>query len=321
MNDIKNKKLNKAKENKIDEFYTNEKDVEREVSKYKQYFENKIVYCNCDSEESAFWKVFHKHFLEYKLKKLIATCIHSNQKITYSGGNDKNTSEYTKEKINDGSFSSEDCKEILRVTDIVVTNPPFSLWREFFKLLVKNNKQFLVIGNINAVSYNDVFECIQKNIVWTGYDFNKTYNFYLPDNFEEYSEIKENKKIAKVSGITWYTNLPVVKHEEYVQTNCTYNPEKYPKYVNYDAIEVSKAKDIPMDYKETMGVPISFLGKLNTKQFQLIGHSGKDCKKMSEIAQKGEYMQGGLRPYIEKENGNFKYKRLYDRLFIRSAEK
>ncbi len=209
----------------------------------------------------------------------------------------------------DGDFRSPECIELLKEADIIITNPPFSLFREYVDQLIKHNKKFLIIGNKNAITYKETFKLIKSNKLWLGYT--------SPDDFIG----PDGKPTGNMQGLTrWFTNLDVKKrHEKFILYKTYKGDEKdYPKYDNYDAIEVSKVKDIPMDYDGVMGVPVTFLDKYNPEQFEIIGSSRELGKPMKEIAKKGTYVQGGPRFYLS--NGNRTYRRLYDRLVIRKKK-
>lgn len=258
-----NKNLHKAKNAKNDEFYTQLTDIEKELMHYKEHFKDKIVYCNCDDPEwSNFWKYFHLNFAHLGLKKLIATFYHignSVYKMEYTGGNDNDISAGTKTPLKgNGDFRSEECIETLKESDIVVTNPPFSLFREYVATLIEHNKSFLIIGNLHAITYKDFFPFLQNNLVWTGN--NNVKEFVQPDG-----------SIKKFGNIGWYTNLDIKKRHEKLILWKTYDSVSYPKYDNYDAIEVAKVADIPVDYDGVMGVPISFIDKYCPEQFDIIG--------------------------------------------------
>ena len=171
----------------------------------------------------------------------------------------------------DGDFRSEECVELLKQADIVVTNPPFSLFRPYVAQLVKYDKKFLIIGNMNAIKYKEIFPLIKANKIWIGYNFNKTMEFQLDESYEKWNEIRDGKKYGKVPAIAWFTNLDVKKHHEKLVLTEKYDKAKYPKYDNYDAINVDKVKDIPKDYDGVMGVPISYLMHHNTEQFEIVG--------------------------------------------------
>lgn len=264
--------LKLAKKNKADEFYTQPEDIERELKEYRAFFSGKVVYCNCDdAEHSNFVKYFKEHFDELNLKGLLS----SGYKITESGV-DRSS----------GDFRSAESIELLKQADVVVTNPPFSLFREYVAQLFQYDKKFVILGNKNAITYKEIFPLIMQNKIWVGYTpMGKDLLFTFPEKYkadfmnesEEGSRyrIVDNKMLARAAAI-WYTNIPLKKYMEELILTQEYTPEKYPKYDNYDAIEVSKTARIPYDYFGVMGVPITFLDKYNPKQFEIVGkiHGG-----------------------------------------------
>ena len=246
-----NKNLNNAKKVKNDEFYTQMGDIEKELPYYKEQFKNKIVYCNCDTELSNFYLYFKKNFNNLKLKKLIITN-KDNYKIELTKKG------IIKSKLN-GDFRS--CIDLLKESDIVCTNPPFSLFREYVDLLIKYDKKFLIIGNYNAVTYKEIFKLIKDNKLWLGYT-PQTMKFLTTDN-----------KLKSVNA-SWFTNLNVEKHYKFLDLrfkSYEKNHELYSKYDNYNVINVDKVKDIPGDYNGIMGVPITFLEYYNPEQFKILG--------------------------------------------------
>ncbi len=276
----KNTNLGKAKKAKNDEFYTQLSDIEKELWHYKEHFKWKIVFLNCDDPEgSNFFKYFVLNFDYLWLKKIISTHYHS-KRPTYKLEVDKNivvnwqidfSLAKKKPLEKNGDFRSPECVEILeKEVDIVVTNPPFSLFREYVAQLIEYNKQFIIIGSMNAITYKEIFKLIKENKIWLGYT--------APKEF-----VQPNWIIKKFGNIKWYTNLDIKKRQEEMILYKIYkwNENNYPKYDNYDAIEVSKVKDIPMDYEWIMGVPITFLDKYNPEQFEIVGktnnklHAGK----------------------------------------------
>lgn len=294
-----NAKLRKADKAKNDEFYTQLADIENELSHYKEFFKGKIVLCNCDdSYESNFFKYFAMNFNFLGLKKLIATCYDSSPvvgeqlslfpdkrpyKIEITEVTDENGDgaidladvEYllknkhnTRAKLKSGDFRSEECIKLLKQADVVVTNPPFSLFREYVAQLIEYNKKFLIIGNQNAITYKEIFSLIKNGKIWGGYMFNKTLEFEIPNNYEGME--RNGKKYGRVPAITWYTNLDTQKRHTDLILYKTYTPEEYPKYDNYPAINVDKTADIPYDYDGLMGVPITFLDKYNPEQYEII---------------------------------------------------
>lgn len=272
---MSNTKLNNAKTGKNDEFYTQYVDVEKELVYYTAELENKVVYCNCDNPQfSNFYKYFKDNFHNLKLKHLYSTGYNKEGNGYY--GEYNGTNEVIKPLINNGDFRSEECIEILKKSDVVITNPAFSTFREYIKLLIEYGKKFLVIGNTNAITYKEVFPYIKNNEMWLGCStFNKGMIFKVPEHYEyspTYNSEREinGEKVLRVTSICWYTNIPHNKTNEPLILTKTYNPQEYPKYSNYDAIEVSKAINIPKDYDGIMGVPVTFLNKLCPVQFELI---------------------------------------------------
>ena len=278
--------LSNAKKAKNDEFYTQLSDIENELKHYKNHFAGKVVYCNCDdARESNFFRFFQKKFNDYGLKKLITTSYNENghgSVLVYEGdtnGNGKLDDNEVKvsELKGNGDFRSEECIEYLKESDIVVTNPPFSLFRDYIATLVQYDKKFLIIGNTNAITYKEVFPLIKENKLWLGWSsFNKGMYFYVPEDYkyaDTYKFEKEinGRKVMRVSSICWFTNLDHSRRHEDLILYKKYTPEEYPKYDNYDAIEVSKVCEIPKDYDGIMGVPITFLDKYNPSQFEIVG--------------------------------------------------
>ena len=271
----KNTNLHKAKDQKNDEFYTQFNDVANELKHYKHHFKDKIVLCNCDDPSwSAFWKYFHLNFSELGLKKLVSThyvkevpvskLFHIDSeafsyKMVYSGGNDNDITIGEKTKLDgNGDFRSKACIEILKEADIVVTNPPFSLFREYVAQLMGYGKKFLIIGNKNAITYKEFFPLLKDNKVWIGYN-----------NVCEFSQ--SDGTVKKFGNIGWFTNLDIHKRHEKLILYKEYTPKEYQTYDNYDAINVDKVSEIPIDYDKNIGVPITFLDKYNPEQFEILG--------------------------------------------------
>ena len=257
-----NKNLTAAKNAKNDEFYTQLTDIEKELMYYKEHFRDKIVFCNCDDPTySNFWRYFHLNFERFGMRKLIATHFDAEKptyKLEYTGGNDNDVEAGVITSLTqNGDFRSPECIELLKEADIVVTNPPFSLFREYVAQLMEYSKKFVIIGNMNAITYKEFFPLLKDNKVWLAYTSPKI--FLQPDGSEK-----------KFGNVVWYTNLDIKKRHEPIDLVEHYSPEKYPKYDNYDAIEVSKTLDIPMDYDGVMGVPISFLDKYCPEQFEIV---------------------------------------------------
>lgn len=315
-----NQSLNKAGKAKQDEFYTQLSDIERELRHYKEHFKDKVVLCNCDDPRvSNFFHYFSYNFEQLGLKKLITTCYknqnpglfsqHNSEKaiyLQYTG--DKNDNKVPdpeeigiKHLKGDGDFRSEECIELLEQSDMVVTNPPFSLFREYVTQLAESGKKFLIIGNHNAITYKEIFKLIKDNKLWLGYL--QPVNFIVPDHYEE----REHRSWRDENGTNWrslgnacwFTNLDIAKRHEDLILYKSYNPEGYPKYDNYEAIEVSRVADIPMGYDGVMGVPITFVDKYNPEQFEIVGLIAGNIKGLAGIpsasGKDGPYINGKLR--------------------------
>lgn len=315
-----NTALHAAKKAKNDEFYTQLTDIEKELRHYKNHFRGKVVFCNCDDSSSEFWNYFKLNFGHFGLAKLVATHYAQGKpayKLEYFGSEHEVKTLLT----GDGDFRSDECVELLKQADIVVTNPPFSLFREYVSQLVAFEKKFLVLGNNNAVTYKEVFRLIRDNEMWLGYGVNKTMEFRLAGDYARWSRVDAaGNKYGKVPAISWFTNLSHQKRNEELILFRTYagSEESYPRYFNYDAIEVSKVSEIPMDFYGEIGVPITFLEKYNPTQFELVGSSRTLGKRMADIAEKGTYSQGGPRFYLD--NGDGTYRRLYERIVIKRRQ-
>ena len=296
------KSFRDAKGAKQDEFYTQLVDIENELKHYKAHFKGKTVLCNCDDPRvSNFFHYFSYNFEQLGLKKLITTC-YKNQNRDLFSQNDSERAiwlEYFGDKNNnrvpdpeeigihylngDGDFRSQECIELLKEADIVVTNPPFSLFREYVAQLMKYEKQFVILGNQNAITYKEIFPLLQNDKIWLGSSLSFA-KFKVPDYYEERSSrfwIDETgQKWRSFGNICWFTNLDISKRHEELILYKQYNSEDYPKYDNYDAINVDKTSEIPMDYDGVMGVPITFLDKYNPDQFEIVkfrkGDDGKD---------------------------------------------
>lgn len=279
-----NTNLKKAKASKNDEFYTQLTDIEKELKHYKEHFKGKTVFCNCDDpKESNFWKFFSINFEHLQLKKLIATHFETTRpsyklEIISDINQDGKINQLDTVKTHltqNGDFRSPQCIEILKEADIVVTNPPFSLFREYVAQLMEHDKKFLIIGNQNAITYKETFTLMMNNDIWSGVDNGGTKWFEVPYHYEIQTESRikyENgKKYFSMGSIVWFTNLDMKKRHEDLLLYKKYTPEEYPTYDNYDVINVDKIVDIPMDYDGVMGVPITFLDKYNPKQFEILG--------------------------------------------------
>jgi len=337
--------LNSAKKAKNDEFYTQLSDIADELYHYREQFRDKSIFCNCDDPyESNFFKYFALKFNSLGLKKLIATCYVgspiANTELSlfdHESPEDKTTKNPHKIEITevpsnpekgfdltdveyllrntkniltrlkgDGDFRSQECIELMKQSDIVVTNPPFSLFREYVAQLVQHKKKFVIIGHQNAIIYKGIFQLIRDNKLWIGYNNFDNSRFIMPDNYDisssKYAYEENGIKYGRVSGLRWFTNLDTTKRHEELTFYMHYTPEKYPKYDNYDAIEVSKVAEIPMDYDGVMGVPVTFLDKYNPKQFEILG-SNRDIDQDPE----GVYGRGAFL------NGKETFKRLFIR--------
>lgn len=280
--------LQLAKINKKDEFYTQLTDIEKEMKHYKQHFVDKTIYCNCDDPEwSNFFRYFALNFEHLKLKKLIAThFVYSDlfvegetYKLEITRELDLNDdgridlSDIVRTKLKDnGDFRSEECIEFLKEADIVVTNPPFSLFREYVAQLIEYDKKFIIIGHQNAISYREIFKLMQENKLWLGYGFVGGAGHFINTQYEDYATAGDHKEgMIRVSGVHWFTNLDITKRHENLLLYKNYSPEEYQTYENFNAINVDKTKDIPVDYKGFIGVPITFLDKYNPDQFEIVG--------------------------------------------------
>lgn len=341
-----NKNLNAAKVAKKDEFYTQLSDIERELQHYWQHFRDKVVLCNCDDPyESNFFKYFALRFNQLGLKKLICTCYNGSPVqgqellLHFDGFDDEPTKIAYKVEITEvkdmngdgavdlsdvryllqndknvmstlktGDFRSKECIELLKEADIVVTNPPFSLFREYIGQLMEFQKKFVIVGHQNAITYKEVFPLLMKNEVWLGYGFKgAATHFYSPyDDVATSGDHKEH--MIRFSGVNWFTNLEIPKRNEELDLICRYSEEEYPSYDNYDAIEVSKTADIPSDYSGVMGVPITFLDKYCPTQFELLGitdrgneygiktkeYTPMDSPKYGDLNRRGAIMVNGV---------------------------
>lgn len=252
----KNSNLHTAKTAKRDEFYTLMEDIEKEMRYYKDFFKGKVVYCNCDdARESNFFKYFSLNFEFLGLKKLISTGYKADGKgvvLVYEGDKNGNRRVDNEEIIvnelnGDGDFRSEECIEYLKECDVVVTNPPFSLFRQYVKQLMDYDKKFIIIGNQNAITYKEIFPLIKDNKIWLGINSNKTMEFSMPMSYEKWDRIEGNRKYGKVPGISWFTNIENKRRNEPIGLYKRYSFEEYPKYDNYLGFNVTKVTDIPMD--------------------------------------------------------------------------
>lgn len=289
-----NKILQKAKKSKSDEFYTQLCDIESELKHYENHFQDKVVFCNCDDARiSNFFKYFSTNFHKLGLKKLMAASYQEQNNgfyFEYTGKKDEKKIPTTEDLIyfeGNGDFRKLESIELLKQSDIVVTNPPFSLFREYIQQLIYYDKKFLIIGNINAITYKEIFQIIQENVAWLGINLGRGISgFIVPDHYELYGTEARidnfGNRIISSNNCLWLTNFDNNKRHEFIRLTQTYvgNEDKYPTYDNYNGINVDEVKKIPRDYHGNMGVPITFLHKFNPEQFELIkfrkGDNGKD---------------------------------------------
>ena len=300
-NGVTNTNLHNAKRVKNDEFYTRYEDIEAEVMKYRKQFRDKTIYLPCDDpaeKKSEFWSFFVNNFDAFGLKKLIATHYDENgkaYKIWIDRDNDLNGDGWIddgdamqEDLIGNGDFRSPECTAILNECDIVCTNPPFSMFREFVDWIFTAKKQFLIIGNNNAITYKEIFPLIKDNQMWVGYTANKTCIFRVGEGYtfddRITKQINDGNYYGKVPAVTWFTNLPNTKRNEEMVLTASYyaNPDAYPHYDNYDGINVDRLSQIPKDYEGAMGVPITIIDSYNPEQFEIIkfrkGDDGKDLR-------------------------------------------
>lgn len=324
-----NKNLNQAKNAKKDEFYTQLVDIENELKHYKEHFKDKVVLCNCDDPRiSNFFHYFSYNFEKLGLKKLITTCYKNQERDLFSQNDSERAIwlEYNGDKNNnrvpdpdeiginyfqgDGDFRSKECIELLKQADIVVTNPPFSLFREYVAQLIEYDKKFIIIGHQNAITYREIFPLIKENKIWLGYGFKGGAGHFI-SKYEDTATAGDHREgMIRVSGVNWFTNLEINKRHENLILFKQYTPEEYPKYDNYDAINVDKTADIPADYNGVMGVPITFLDKYNPEQFEIIG-----------ITEKADYLRTIYIDGAEKyDRGYINGKRMYSRILIRRRQ-
>ena len=319
----KNNNLHNAKRQKNDEFYTTREAVESELNHYKEHFRGKVVYCNCDDPiESEFTWYFARKFEDWGLKRLISTGYkESGHGTMYVYEGDKNDNRMpdrdewiVTELQGNGDFRSEECVELLKQADIVVSNPPFSLFRQYVAQLVEYDKEFLIIGNSNAITYKEIFPLIKENKLWLGVNPVKEFITPLTEVENEKTQYKKDGKVyQKFGNICWFTNLTHSKRNRPLDLVQKYDPRYYPKYDNYDAIECSKVMDIPVDYDGVIGVPITFLGKYCPTQFRIVGLL---CDNRC-----GYPMLNGIPTYTDEKHKNsvcgvLNGKRVYPRVII-----
>ena len=289
-------KLNTAKKSRDDEFYTLLTDIEKELSHYKDLFVGKTIYCNCDNPiKSNFVKWFYMRFNILHLKRIIVTAYNSDTcnwgyywdskfaTVDTSVLDISNEISKDVKKLNgDGDFRSNECIELLKQADIVVSNPPFSLFREYVTQLMDNKKQFLIIGNMNAIAYNEIIPYITRNQIMYGYSIHSgDREFQVPDTYnrtDKYRIDADGIKYIRVNGVRWFTNMRLQDSNDKLILFKKYIPEEYPKLDNYDAINVDKTCDIPADYDGVIAVPVSFFDKYNPEQFEIIGKIEPVCR-------------------------------------------
>lgn len=333
---VLNKNLQIAKASKKDEFYTQLSDIEKELKHYKEHFNGKVVFCNCDDPYvSNFFYYFSYNFEQLGLKKIITTCYKNQNADLFSEKKSEKAIylEYTGDKNGDkipnpeeigikhlegdGDFQSKECIELLKQSDIVVTNPPFSLFRQFVNQLIEYDKKFVIMGHQNAISYKEIFKLLKENKIWLGVDNFGTKWFGVRDHYnittESRKKIENGKKYFSMGSVVWFTNLDISKRHEDLILYKKYNSEEYPEYDNYNAINVNKYADIPLDYDGAMGVPLTFMDKYNPEQFEIIG-SDYEIKE-------------GLLPELLKtswngktDRGYIRGNRLYARIMIKNRK-
>ena len=333
-----NKNLNAAKEAKKDEFYTQLEDINNELRHYREHFRGKTVLCNCDDPRvSNFFTYFAYNFEFLGLKRLITTCYknqdadlfsqHQSEKAVYliyegdkNGNNIPDPEEIGIHPLKgDGDFRSHECIDLLKQADIVVTNPPFSLFREYVAQLMEYQKEFIIIGSLNAIHYKEIFPLIKQNRMWLGYGFAKGNAFFkIPaESKREYASgvFDEVTGLVKFRNCTWFTNIDHKKRHELLILYKHYTPEEYPKNDNFDAIEVSKIDEIPVDYNGAMGVPDTILDQLNPDQFEIIGLGSGDLAKQAGVTKNYR----GRTDLAYTIDG--KHKCPYSRILIRKIQK
>ena len=348
-----NNNLTQAKKNKKDEFYTQLSDIERELKHYKNHFKDKVVYCNCDDPRvSNFFHYFSYNFEKLGLKRLITTCYKNQERDLFSQNSseqaiyleyngDKNGNNVPdpdeigiKHLKGDGDFRSKESIGLLKQADIVVTNPPFSLFREYVAQLIEYDKKFIIIGHQNALTYKEIFPLIKENKLWLGFGFKGSAAHFINKHYEDYATAGDHKDgMIRVSGVVWYTNLDIAKRHEDLILYKQYSPDEYLTYDNYDAINVDKTKDIPLDYKGIMGVPITFMNKYNPEQFEILGTSDNGLidnkfKKTPGVTKEfvdNYYKSGGTGAYKEGNPTAGYYKNnvatmVYKRIFISNKQ-
>ena len=340
------KELNAAKRAKKDEFYTNLSDIENELQHYdKEHFRDKVIYCNCDDPRvSNFFHYFSYKFNQLGLKKLITTCYKSQQTdlftrndsenaiyLEYEGNKSENKTPDAEEigifpLEGDGDFRSKECVKLLKQADIVVTNPPFSLFREYVGQLIEYQKKFLIIGNLNATAYSEIFPLIQSNAIWLGPSIKSgDREFGVPDHYPLDAAScridNDGRKFIRVKGVRWFTNLEFKQRYEDLLLYKEYSEKEYFKFDNYDAINVDITNDIPMGYDGLMGVPISFLDKFNPRQYEILGITDRNSPFQTKVYTKKDsssYSNWNRRGVVKIKNT---LKPTYTRILIKEKQK
>ena len=339
-----NKSLNEAKRQKNDDFYTQLPDIENELKHYRPHFAGKVIYCNCDDPKiSNFYKYFSLNFEALGLKKLITTCYRNKALDLFSKQDSENaiwlecgqgayekgayipSDPIVRHLDGNGDFRSPECVELLKQADIIVTNPPFSLFREYVAQIMEYDKKFIVIGNVNAITYKEIAPLIRENKMWLGPSIKSgDREFGVPDHYPLTAASHRiddvGRKYVRIKGVRWFTNLDHEKRHEDLFLYKTYSPEAYPHYDNYDAINVNKTNDIPKDWDGVMGVPITFLDKYNPEQFEIMGITDRDDRyglktKKYTLADASNYNDLNGEGGVIKVGG--KYRRTYRRLLVR----
>lgn len=334
-----NESLHAANRAKKDEFYTQLADIENELRHYKEHFKGKTVLCNCDDPRvSNFSVYFVLNFKALGLKRLITTCYKNNEPdlfsmneceravyAIYDGDPECNSQEDAKQipyhefEHSDGDFRSPECIELLKQADIVVTNPPFSLFREYVAQLIKYDKKFIIIGNQNSIICKEIFPLLKNNQIWLGFGFKGGAGHFY-SKYEDVASAGDHRKgMIRVSGVNWYTNLDISKRHDEIILYKSYSPDIYPKYDNYDAINVDVTADIPNNFFGIMGVPVTFLDKYNPDQFEIIWQASGNTR---ACAPKDILLELGYNPHPEDRGGCgiVNGKRVYSRILIRRKQ-
>lgn len=311
--------LNQAKKNKNDEFYTRLEDISDELYYYRHHFQGKSVFLNCDDPTASnFWRYFELNFDDLGLTRLVSTHYHPTERTYKLVMERDENGDITTTKTpleGNGDFRSAECVALLDEADIITTNPPFSLFREYVALLIEHQKQFVIMGNKNAITYKEFFPLLMNNQIWVGAtSLNGGRLMIMPKGIEIQSKhaktLSDGTVILGVAGVCWFTNMDIDKRHAPLTLWKDYDPQEYPHYDNYDAIEVSKVNEIPCDYYGVMGVPITFMDKYCPEQFHIIGF---DLDVAGPITINGKVKERPGRMYV---NG----KRLYSRILIQRVD-